>query len=727
MPLSSGYTDQVIGEFTGAVSRSFDSPPVRDGLRRIEDLLAGETGRLLSEKGDAVIHIRLSLPEGPLDLAVKSFGTQPAWKDWGDHRRGSKARRSWAAAEAMAKRGVGTPEPVAFLEKWSGRRLRRSFYLSRYDAGWTSFRHELLRLYREDPLCWKLMNLLQSVADGVRRLHDAGFLHGDLGNQNILLRRDGEGHWTDVRFIDLNRVGSQPAALSPVQRARDVSRIFLPSDLLRIFTEMCFAGPPPAAFARAERWYRRWYAWHSATRRLRHPIRSRRRERQSDPSLRYPAAREIWIWDDRSAQAISTIRRRERRHLRSGRDDLRIAAACAISAPAVWNRYRYLLAQSFRQSVRMEGRVGISIDPHPGTIARELEYLRALGRLPVHARLYRHQGPESWEFTGRVLRDLHGEGYPVAVSLVQDRRAVTELSLWREFVERALSGLQGVVEWVQVGHAFNRVKWGIWTLEEYRRLVDVTRDVAAGWSGLRLVGPAAIDFEYHYLAGALRNLPAGFRFDGLAHLLYVDRRGAPENTQGGFSALEKFALARAIAQVSPFCADRLLVTEVNWPLREGGIHSPIGSPYLYPGQEIAAPPSVSESEYARYMIRYLLIALCSGLVDRVYWWRLVSRGFGLVDDTDPDHWRARPAYHALRQFLRVVGQGAYVRKRAAGGGVEAYGFHDATGAETVVLYSIRDLPVPVYLDGKRREDMQGRVLPDPDRPLSVDGDPVYVG
>ena len=47
---------------------------------------------------------------------------------------------------------------------------------------------------------------------------------------------------------------------------------------------------------------------------------------------------------------------------------------------------------------------------------------------------------------------------------------------------------------------------------------------------------------------------------------------------------------------------------------------------------------------SRDMIRYLLIALCSGMVERVYWRRLVARGFGLIDDVEPGTWRPRPAF-----------------------------------------------------------------------------------
>ena len=62
------------------------------------------------------------------------------------------------------------------------------------------------------------------------------------------------------------------------------------------------------------------------------------------------------------------------------------------------------------------------------------------------------------------------------------------------------------------------------------------------------------------------------------------------------------------------------------------------------------------------MIRYLAIVLCSGFVERVYWWRLVAHGFGLVDERAKDGWRKRIAFYMLRTFLQELGQATFVEK-----------------------------------------------------------------
>src|SRR5690606_23101694 len=80
-----------------------------------------------------------------------------------------------------------------------------------------------------------LMDLLHAVAPAIRAMHDNGFLHGDMGNQNILLPRDESGRWGQPQLIDLNRCKIQEAPLDNDQRALDLSRVILPGAYLKIF------------------------------------------------------------------------------------------------------------------------------------------------------------------------------------------------------------------------------------------------------------------------------------------------------------------------------------------------------------------------------------------------------------------------------------------------------------------------------------------------------------
>lgn len=72
--------------------------------------------------------------------------------------------------------------------------------------------------------------------------------------------------------------------------------------------------------------------------------------------------------------------------------------------------------------------------------------------------------------------------------------------------------------------------------------------------------------------------------------------------------------------------------------------------------------NVSEDDYANYLERYYLISLCSGFVDRVYWWRLVAHGFGLVSEQGEDGWRKRPAFHRFKAMLENLHGTTFLRR-----------------------------------------------------------------
>jgi tRNA A-37 threonylcarbamoyl transferase component Bud32 len=572
----------------------------------------------------------------------------------------SAARRSWDVATALRARGIGTPRPVAILERWERARLVESYFVTEFAEGRT-FHEELSRLLREDPDQEKVLALMEPVAAAVRAMHDAGVVHGDMGNQNIYV--------DPVRFIDLGR--GRVRELSLGDRAFDVSRLTLPSKLLRIFLRMYwrerwFRGEgPPRAFLRWLSWYRRLFFWHTWTRPLRHPRRWMRRKR----GRAYPAARDLWLWDSRSAQPVALLERRDRLLLRSGTTALRIAAATALDYLPVKRAYARLRAQCYGAPVAMADRIGMTVGPARETWDRELALLQGLGRVPVLARCYAHETEREWEFTTAALRALHADGWKVSVALVQDRRAVRDPSRWDAFVKAVLGGLGGVAEWIEPAHAINRVKWGIWSLAEYERLLAPLEGVP------RVMGPAINDFELPHAAAALR----ARRFDALSLHLYVDRRGAPENRQGKYDALGKFALARALSERGG-CGGRVIVSEVNWFLKDKGYAHPF-APYATPG--LAHEWDVDEETYADYMLRYYLHAICSGMVERVYWWRLVARPFGLVD---PEGWRARPAYHALKDFLDRFGGSTFVERLPSEEGLYLLRFRDP---EAVVGFSAR--------------------------------------
>ena len=661
----------------------------------------------------------ITLDGGELELVVKGFRRQ-WWRDGHFRRVGSKARMSFEIAAHLHEHGVGTPRPVAWLDHWHEGRLLESRFAYEYEPG-TSFRAEVDRVMAGLPVAREVLPLLQAVAAAIARMHAAGVCHFDLGNQNVLVDRVAAGGWRNVRFIDLDRSRRVDAPSLRV-RARDLSRIDLPSALLPIFHSMYFGDRlPPEEFVRWESHYRRRFALHTATRGLRHPVRAlRNRTAAHGAELR---ARPDWMWDDLSEQAIGIRTKRDRYTAYPWRNGLHIVRGLARSALPVKRRYRELMSQAFSREVTLQGRIGMGAGGLGGMREAEHELLAQLGSVPILVRLHRHASDLD---NGRVLehaRRARAAGHRVFVALLQDRAGVDSPAAWSEFVQRWLPPAAQLADAVEVGHAVNRVKWGVYRFSDYRRMVDAVLALKADMPNVRLTGPAVIDFEYHFLVGLLDALP-GNCFDAVSHHLYVDRRGAPENRQSGFSSIEKFALAKAIAACSPAVdGDRLVISEVNWPLRGTGVYSPVNAPYI-PRDHEEPHCAVDEDTYASFMLRYYVLALCSGFVEQVYWWRLAAHGFGIVDDK-PEVWRPRPAFKALQRFVALLGDSTFLGRLPAPTGVWALRFRKPDSSRVVMAWAH---PSPVSYEpgftstavlSRDGEEIAGRAA------SVLGGDPVY--
>jgi len=218
-----------------------------------------------------------------------------------------------------------------------------------------------------------------------------------------------------------------------------------------------------------------------------------------------------------------------------------------------------------------------------------------------------------------------------------------------------------------------------------------------------------IDFEFHLYPPLLNRLP----FDPVTSLLYVDRVGAPENKQAGWDTSRKTALLRAVVDVCSRPESALWITEVNWPLKGTGAYSPA-----------AGRPNVTEEEQADYLVRYHLLTLASGFVERVYWWRLAAPGYGLIDDRGPVR-RRRPAFRAMAAMTSRLKGARFIRGRIIEGihlflfvrGGKALMVGWVTGGRQEAVFP----RAPI-----RIEDRSGDPLPRTGRTVTLESAPRYI-
>jgi len=207
----------------------------------------------------------------------------------------------------------------------------------------------------------------------------------------------------------------------------------------------------------------------------------------------------------------------------------------------------------------------------------------------------------------------------ITVNILQDREHIEDLELLKKDLREIFTSLH--VTRFQIGSTINRAKWGFFSIDEYLRFFKVAYDLKQNeFSHITLLGSGVIDFEYHFTAHTLFNF-CRCKYDGVASLLYVDRRGAPENKQMGFDFLNKIKLLRYAPTSEHEC--------------------------------------VSETEYAEFMVRYYCLALATCNIDAICWHQLFAPGYGLIDNRSNINKRdAFTAYQTMVSFLKgcdVVG------------------------------------------------------------------------
>lgn len=700
-------------------------------VEQLKAAIASPHAVALQKGRNLTVHAQLTLQDGAVaDVAIKRFPPPSPFRVRIDRIRGveSKAMRSFRAAEHLFSHNPkSTPEPLGVLETGTPDAPGESWFITRFVPDIVSFKKKLIEMYAASGPCPALMDLLRVVAESCARMHDAGFMHRDLGNQNIMLRYEGGSAKPNVMLLDLNRSRIVKGPLPTRERARDISRINLPSDFLRVFLQMYWRGAvPPEAFLKHERLCRKLYAMHCATRRLRHPL----RKQPPCPDGEYPHPRDIWIWDPKSEQAIPALTRKGRNRYRSISRITAPVAALLRDGMEIDRNVRNLKRLAFERSViSFAERVFVSISADPDRLELELSWLSSLGCIGVHVRLYAHEPTNIADFKMHAIRRLRNLNYAVAVSLVQDRKSVLNPESWRGFCERVLDEIHDVPMWVEYLHAINRVKWGVWNFRELETMMAILPELARKYRDVTFIGPAVIDFEWDYLAAALRRLPDGANLGAVSSHLYLDRRGPPEAKQGRFDAVGKLQLIKAMAMANGKCQDHLIVTEFNWPLHGTREWSPVGSPYVSPGPR-TNDPSVGEEDAAIYTIRYILLGLCSGLADSMVFWSLAAHGFGLVDTGAEAgaEWRGRPAFKALKVFFRVFRHGHYTNAIMRGeNGAWAMQFVSGDGRYIIAAWSSAEAehqPLPeLSFKPTRAIDMYGNEIP---LPQKLSPTPVYI-
>ncbi len=355
-------------------------------------------------------------------------------------------------------------------------------------------------------------------------------------------------------------------------------------------------------------------------------------------------SRDYFRWDERHHQPHTDMGKLGK--LWEGRKDLAAYLELARLIKKDWGNITAAVADNSRiateHNLTIKDLSGVGITPIDRYLQQIVEGIETLGITNVLVRMYRWEADRLARYKP-LLEALSALGCDITISCIQDRQAVLKPRVFGEFFRALIDAFGDKCYRFEIGHAPNRKKWGCWVYDEYLPLFNEAAKVARENADrkVKLLAPAVIDFEYYFTYGILRHLSPG-ELDAVTHLLYVDRRGMPENKQYfRFDLMEKLHLLRSICNAAGF-EHPLWITEMNWPVKAPRQYSP-ADPRLQINEELSAA----------YLLRYLLIAWASGYVDKVFWWQLISKGVGLMDDHN-GAFRRRPAFSILRHLMHTL-------------------------------------------------------------------------
>ena len=240
------------------------------------------------------------------------------------------------------------------------------------------------------------------------------------------------------------------------------------------------------------------------------------------------------------------------------------------------------------------------------------------------------------------------EDKKITLKIMQDRENVEDLELLQNNLRAIFTQLNEVVDIFEIGTTINRAKWGFFSVDEYNKFYNVAYNLKIQeFKHIKLIGSGVIDFEYHFTAHTLFNF-FNYKYDGISSLLYVDRRGAPENMQMGFSLSDKIAWLSTMVWLSPKVGQELHITETNWPISNTAPYAPTSE-----------HECISEELYADYMLRYYLLAFASQQIESVSWHQLIAPGYGLIDNRNGIV--KRSAFDTYKFMLKNLKEAQFLR------------------------------------------------------------------
>lgn len=145
--------------------------------------------------------------------------------------RQSKAARSYLYAVKLLENGIGTPQPVAYMETYTPVGLKDSYYVSEHLETDLTFR-ELIEI----PDYPDHENILRQFTRFCYILHEKGIEFLDHSPGNTLIKKTGEGQY-EFYLVDLNRMKFHDSPMDFDTRINNMKRLTHVEDMAVVMSD----------------------------------------------------------------------------------------------------------------------------------------------------------------------------------------------------------------------------------------------------------------------------------------------------------------------------------------------------------------------------------------------------------------------------------------------------------------------------------------------------------
>ena len=201
---------------TWIINTSYAASPAAQSFSSLEQARASASGGEYFSRSNRASCRRVSVEGQGFYIKIYDFSAR-GLRVWLGR---SKARTEWENLALFRSLGIPTPDVVACGETRKHGRVQSGALVTAEIPSAVDLR--TLALRRDERLAdaaWR-RSVLRQVADYVRRLHRAGFIHNDLNWRNILVKLEGA---PEVYFIDCPSGHWCPRPLRERRMAKDLA------------------------------------------------------------------------------------------------------------------------------------------------------------------------------------------------------------------------------------------------------------------------------------------------------------------------------------------------------------------------------------------------------------------------------------------------------------------------------------------------------------------------